>query len=91
MVGRVQATLTTAEPIDAEVKQEVEKKLAKMLGKQVQVASKTDPGIIGGMIVRINDTVYDGSVFNQLNQVRTKAIKGAIGAIRGAIDSFTTN
>ena len=40
------------------------------------------------MVIRIGDTIHDGSVVNQLNQVRTKAIKGASDAIRGSLDKF---
>lgn len=86
--GRVQATITTAEPIDEGVRKRVEEKLAGALGKQIQLASKTDPAVIGGMVVRIGDTVYDASVKNQLNQVRTRATKKAADAIRTSIDKF---
>ena len=90
MAGRVQATLTTAEPVDDAVRQNVSQRLAKVLGKQVVLSSVVDPKIIGGMVVRVGDTVYDASVTNQLSQVRAKAIKRAADAIREKLDRFTT-
>lgn len=88
--GRLQATITTAEPIDDEGRRRVESRLADMLGKQIQLAAKTDPSIIGGMVVRVGDTVYDGSVRNQLNQVRARAKRQATDAIRTSLDRFMT-
>ena len=86
--GRVQATMTTAEDVDDSVRKRVQEQLAGLLGKQIQLESKTDPSIIGGMVVRIGDTVYDGSVQNQLNQVRHRATKRAEEAIRTSIEKF---
>ena len=61
-----------------------------MLGKQVILAPVVDPEIIGGMVIRVGDTVYDASVANQLKQVRTKAVKRAADAIREKLDRFTS-
>lgn len=88
MSGRVQATVTTAEPIDESVRKRIEDNLSKKLGKKIQLTPKIDASVIGGMVVRIGDTVYDGSVQNQLQQVRTKAIKRASDAIRASLDKF---
>ena len=42
-----------------------------MTGKIVRLTFATDEELIGGMIVRVGSTVYDGSVRNQLDQGRT--------------------
>lgn len=86
--GRVKASVTTAEPIDASVRQRIESSLSERLGKQIQLDAIVDADVVGGMVIRIGDTVYDGSVKNQLNQVRTRAIKSASDAIRSSLDKF---
>lgn len=88
MSGRVQATVTTAEPIDESVRKRIEESLSKKLGKKIQLTPEIDASVIGGMVVRIGDTVYDSSVKSQLGQVRTKAIKRASDAIRSSLDKF---
>lgn len=88
MAGRVQATLTTAEPIEDSLRDQVASKLSKSLGKKVSLKSTVDPSIIGGMVVRVGDTVYDSSVVSQLEQVRVKAAKRAADAIREKLDRF---
>ena len=89
MLGRVQATLTTAESVDESTQQKIAEKLSGLLGKQVSLSAGVDPEIIGGMVVRVGDTVYDASIANQLEQVRSKAIKHATDAIRESLDKFT--
>lgn len=91
MAGRAQATLTTASEVDDSVKNGIASRLEKVLGKQVSLTASIDPEIIGGMVVRIGDTVYDGSVANQLHQVRTKAIKAASDSIRTSLDKFAVD
>ena len=86
--GRVQASVTTAEPIEDSVRQRIESNLSKKLDKQIQLEAIVDPNVIGGMVIRIGDTVYDGSVKNQLSQVRNRAIKSASDAIRASLDKF---
>ncbi|MEM7454447.1 MAG: ATP synthase F1 subunit delta [Planctomycetota bacterium] len=88
MAGRVEATLTTASPVEDSVRDQVAKKLSGVLGKTVNLRSVVDPEIIGGMVVRVGDTVYDGSVVNRLQQVRAKAVKRASDAIREQLDRF---
>ncbi len=86
--GNVQAEIVTAEKIDGSVANDIAAQLEKELGKKVSVKTVVDPKIIGGMVIRIGDTVHDGSVVNQLDQVRTKAINRASDAIRGSLDKF---
>lgn len=88
MAGRVQATLTTAEEVEDSVRVKISDRLSNLLGKQVSLSAAVDPEIIGGMVIRVGDTVYDASVANQLNQVRAKAIKSASDAIREKLDRF---
>ena len=88
MSGNVRAQVVTAEKVDKSVVQDIAEQLEKALGKKVTVKAVVDPNIIGGMVIRIGDTIHDGSVVNQLDQVRSKAIKRASDAIRGSLDKF---
>jgi len=91
MSGRVQAVLTSASEVDQGVQEKIAQRLSSELGKSVSLKAAIDPAIIGGMVVRIGDTVYDGSVTNQLAQIRSKAIKNVADAIREKIEQFTTS
>ncbi|MDG2183317.1 MAG: ATP synthase F1 subunit delta [Mariniblastus sp.] len=91
MSGRVQAVVTSASPMDSEVVGRITDQLSKTLGKDVSLQVLVDPEILGGIVVRVGDTVYDGSVLNQLSQVRARAVKRASDAIREKLDRFTTS
>ena len=43
-----------------------------MTGKQVEFKFKTDASLIGGVVTRIGSIVYDGSVRNQLQEIRER-------------------
>ena len=72
--GLVAATVTTARPIPADVHSQLEGALASLTGKKVRIDFVTDPDLIGGVVTRIGSTVYDGSLRNQLEQIKEKMI-----------------
>ena len=70
--GVVAARVTTAGPVPAAMQQTLEARLHSLTGKKVRIEFDTDPGLIGGLVTRIGSTVYDGSVRNQLEQIKEK-------------------
>ena len=86
--GIVVVEVTTVEPIDAGLEKQIKKSLSRSLGQDVQIRSRTDSTIIGGMVVRIGDKVFDGSVANQLGTLREQAISKMAQEIRAGKDRF---
>jgi F-type H+-transporting ATPase subunit delta len=76
-LGIVQAEVTTAAPLSAERLGEVERALARATGKQVTINTRVDPAIVGGVVAKVDSTVYDGSVVRQLERIKEKMIEGA--------------
>jgi F-type H+-transporting ATPase subunit delta len=70
--GVVAARVTTARPVSATTQQSLEARLHSLTGKKVRIEFDTDPAMIGGLVTRIGSTVYDGSVRNQLEQIKEK-------------------
>lgn len=68
--GILRAEVTSAEPLDADQEARLISKLITMTGKKIELAKKTDKSLIGGVLVRIGDTVIDGSVRGQLAALR---------------------
>jgi F-type H+-transporting ATPase subunit delta len=66
----VRAELVTAMPIGDDKAQAVKAGLARATGREVQLATRVDPSILGGAVARIGSTVYDGSVTRQLERLR---------------------
>ena len=70
--GVVAAEVMTARPLVPKSVAALQQKLAGVTGKKVRLTFATDQDLIGGMVVRVGSTVYDGSVRNQLDQVERK-------------------
>ena len=51
--------------------------LRSMTGNEVRLQTRIDASIMGGMVIRIGDTVYDGSITNQLATLRERLQSGA--------------
>ena len=74
--GVVKAEVTSATPLDEDQQARLVSKLSSTTGKHIQLSSRVDPSVIGGVLVRIGDTVIDGSVKGQLAALRAKLLEG---------------
>ncbi len=72
--GLIRADVTTAVPVDAELKKRIARLLGDKLGATVQTEVHQDPDILGGLVIRIGDRVIDNSVRTRLEQLRTALI-----------------
>jgi F-type H+-transporting ATPase subunit delta len=70
----VRAEVTTAVPLQASRARAVERALEQTTGRTVRLGTRVDPSIIGGVIARIGDTIYDGSVATQLLKIKKKLV-----------------
>jgi len=87
-LGRVPAILTTAAPVDAATAREVRDRLSAALAKDVQLTTRVDASLIGGLVVRVGDQVYDGSVLSRLNRLRQTALTSAVSQAQASLDRF---
>ena len=70
-VGLVEAEVTSARPLEERDREQMEFEISKLAVSRVNVTYKEDPSLLGGAVVRIGSTVYDGSVRGQLAQMKT--------------------
>lgn len=75
-LGRAQADVTVATALPADQEKKLKKDLETLSGKTVTLHVNVDPAILGGAITRVGSTVWDGSLRNQLNQIRESILKG---------------
>jgi len=71
---RVRATVTSARPLDPLLETRLKAALERQSGKTVILEKKEDPSIVGGLVTQLGDTVYDGSVRTQLQQLREQLL-----------------
>lgn len=72
--GFVAARVTSARPLGASEKAELQTNLEKLTGKRVNLTFDVDEKLIGGVVTRIGSTVYDGSVKTQLEELKQQLI-----------------
>ncbi|MEM9586791.1 MAG: ATP synthase F1 subunit delta [Planctomycetota bacterium] len=75
-LGRLVAEVRTAVPLTDQLRSEVSQRLSTSMGKEVRLEEKIDESLIGGMVVRVGDTIFDNSVAGRLQKIGTAASKG---------------
>ena len=68
--SEVVAEVRTAIQLDADQRERLAAALSSATGKTVSVKVVVDPSVLGGVVARIGDTVYDGSVRYRLDQLK---------------------
>jgi F-type H+-transporting ATPase subunit delta len=75
--GIVEARVTSAAPLTADETAAVKAWVAKTTGKDVTLTANVDESLIGGLTVRVGDTLLDASVRGRLERLRTQLLTGA--------------
>lgn len=75
--GVVEALATSAMPLTADETEAVRDKVARMTGRTVDLQLAVDESLIGGLTVRVGDTLYDASVRGRLERLRERLLAGA--------------
>ncbi len=75
-LGRVRAAVTTAAPLDEATRGHLADRLGAVAGRRAVLGVTIDAGLLGGMVARIGDTVYDGSLRTQLARIREQLLRG---------------
>jgi len=72
--GMAEAEITSALPLNGQDRAELEAQVAKLAGGRVRTTYLQDATLLGGAVVRIGSTVYDGSIRAQLQQLKQKLV-----------------
>ena len=69
-LGFVEADITSFRQLSSDEKQGLESQVGRITGKKVRARYGTNPEILGGAVVRVGSTIYDGSVRGQLQKLK---------------------
>ena len=75
-LNRVHGGVTLAGEADARTQQQVVERLTKALGREVRAYFRSDPRILGGVVVRVGDRILDGSVRRRLTALQRRMLTG---------------
>jgi F-type H+-transporting ATPase subunit delta len=75
-LGIAEANVTSARELTRDEKELLQREMAFLTGKKVETSYSRDPDLLGGAVVRIGSTIYDGSVRGQLRRIREQITAG---------------
>lgn len=79
IVGRVRAKVIVAKNMPEELVSKLKESLERHSGKEVLLETQKDPTIIGGVITKLGNVVFDGSIRTQLEKVKKSIVRGEKG------------
>ncbi len=88
MRGRVEVHVQSADELDEQAIETVKSMLQERLGREVELQLSVDSELIAGLVVRVGDTVYDGSLANRLLKLRGEMVGRAGRRIGSELDRF---
>lgn len=91
MLGRVVASVVTAVPLDDGLRSNINEQLGSLMNREVRLREAVDPDLIGGMVIRIGDRVFDSSVANRLNKMARRARDGFSSQLLHKFEQFTSD
>ena len=69
--------VTSAVELDEQTVRHIGDRISEQTGRRVQLTSRIEPDILGGIVVRVGNTVLDASVRNRLEQLRRQVARAA--------------
>lgn len=71
-LGKATVEVRSAVPLTVDLRDAICSRLGQFLGREVALREKVDPAVIGGLVIRVGDTVYDSSVSGRLSSMSKK-------------------
>jgi ATP synthase F1 delta subunit len=68
--------ITSAVALDESVSRRIGDEIGRQTGKQVELTSTVDPDVIGGIVLRVGNSILDASIRNRLDTLRKQVAKG---------------
>jgi len=69
--------VTSAVELDSATVSQIGDKIAEQTGRKVELSSEVDPDILGGIVVRVGNSILDASIRTRLEQLRRHVAQGA--------------
>jgi F-type H+-transporting ATPase subunit delta len=70
-----EAEIASARDLRDDEKRALESQIEKLTGKKVRARYRRDADLLGGVVIRMGSTIYDGSVLGQLNRMRGELVE----------------
>ena len=73
----LEASVTSAVELDEAVVRQIGERIEEQTGRSVELTSEVDPDVLGGLVIRVGNTIMDASVRNRLERLRKQVSRAA--------------
>ena len=87
--GQQRVQVVSVKPLDEATLARVKERVAEAFGFEPIIEPQTDSSLIGGVIIRVGNSVYDGSLRSWLKQLAKKMHQGSLHEIQSGRDRFS--
>jgi F-type H+-transporting ATPase subunit delta len=88
--GKKRVQVRTALPLSDQARERVRQRLAESLPFEPILETQVDPALIGGIVIRVADTVYDSSLATRIAQLRERIQQRSLHEIQSGRDRFSS-
>jgi F-type H+-transporting ATPase subunit delta len=89
--GKQRVQIRTALPLSDQARDHLRKRLAESLPFDPILETQVDPSLIGGIVIRVADTVYDSSLVTRVAQLRERIQQRSLHEIQSGRDRFSSS
>ena len=89
--GRVEVLVESAAPLSNPLKERIAGRLSQLLGKQVVLKTSLNENLLGGLLVRVGDTVYDASLAARLRRMEEVTLDHTKQQLRESLERFAVS
>jgi F-type H+-transporting ATPase subunit delta len=89
--GQQRVEVVSARALDEATLERVRKQINDAFDFEPIIEPSTDPGLIGGLVIRVGNKVYDGSLRSRVNQLAKRLQQECIHEIQSGRDRFSTD
>ena len=87
--GQQRVQVVSVKPLDQATLARVKERVAEAFGFEPIIEPQTDSSLIGGIVIRVGNSVYDGSLRSWLKQLAKKMHQGSLHEIQSGRDRFS--
>jgi F-type H+-transporting ATPase subunit delta len=87
--GQQRVQVVSAKPLDEATMARVKERIASAFSFEPIIEPQTDPTLIGGVVIRVGNSVYDGSIRSWLKQLAKSMHQGSLHEIQSGRDRFS--
>lgn len=89
--NRIEVIVESAHPLSNPLRERITARLGQLLSREVMLTTQINPDLLGGLVVRVGDTVYDASLAAQLKRMEQVTLEHTKQTLRESLERFAVS